>query len=373
MNLHKMATGLAGALALLGVCAQSQAESSGVTITPLGGYYMYDQDLDYDHHPVYGGALGYQFRGPLQLEANYILGQTEFSDTVFDIDVEQYYLTTNFHLWRSLGSHPYLVFGAGEQRYIVDYVGEYRDSIGVIGAGYAWELGRRFTLRPDLRALYNFDEETTTAAFMLGFQFRLGGTTIKPKIEMMDPDSDGDGVTDKHDTCPGTLPDTLVDGMGCKLNTDIDGDGVVNELDKCPGTSEGARVDSDGCYITITEAKEIELYVTFEGGSSTVAASSYAEIQRVADFMSEYPLTRVLLAGHTDSTGSAAFNQRLSLERAKAVGTLLETQMGIEGRRIETVGYGESQPIYPNDTPANRAKNRRVTATVTALVETIQK
>lgn len=373
MSSLKLAAVASVALALMGVSGAVQAGSSGGTITPYLGYYMYDDVVNYDHHPAYGGALGYQFQSPIQIEANYLLGNTLFSDSDFDIDVEQYYLTAKYHFARYKGSHPYMLIGAGQQRYIVDFVGEFKDSVGVAGVGYEFELSDRMSLTSDFRGLYNYDEETTTAAFMVGFQFRIGGTTVAPAIVTTDPDSDGDGVVDSRDSCPGTLEGVLVDGMGCKVNPDLDGDGVVNELDKCPATSEGAKVDADGCYITITEAKEIQLYVTFDDGSSTVAQESYEEIQRVADFMKEYPLTRVLLAGHTDSTGSSEFNQRLSLERANAVAWLLQEHFGVDGRRVETVGYGEDQPLYPNDTPANRAKNRRVTATVTALVETIQK
>lgn len=373
MSMLKFVACALGSAALIGVSGATQAESrNGLTISPFVGYYMYDHDLQFDHHEVFGGSLGYQFSGPLQLEAYYFFGDTEFSDTEFELEAEQVYLTTTFHVGREKGSHPYFLVGGGRQSYQT-YYGDFQDSIAVAGAGYQIALGDRFSLRPDVRAIYNLDEETTTAAFMLGLQLTLGGKTQKAPVKVVEVDSDGDGVNDSRDSCPDTIAGTEVDAMGCELNLDVDGDGVTNDLDKCPDTSKGARVDEQGCYILITETKQIELYVTFEGGSSTVSADSYEEIRRVADFMNLYPLTQVLLAGHTDSSGSESFNQRLSLERAKAVAWLLNQHFGIDDRRIQTVGYGETQPLYPNDTPANRAKNRRVTATVTALVQTVQR
>ena len=67
----------------------------------------------------------------------------------------------------------------------------------------------------------------------------------------------------------------------------------------------------------------------------------------------------VLTVGHTDSVGSDAYNQKLSAQRAQAVRAYLIAQ-GVEASRITAEGRGESQPVAPNDTPANKALNRRV-------------
>ena len=62
-------------------------------------------------------------------------------------------------------------------------------------------------------------------------------------------DTDGDGVTDDMDKCPGTPAGTAVDSDGCPLPQDDDGDGVTNDIDKCPGTPAGAKVDASGCEL----------------------------------------------------------------------------------------------------------------------------
>jgi OOP family OmpA-OmpF porin len=68
----------------------------------------------------------------------------------------------------------------------------------------------------------------------------------------------------------------------------------------------------------------------------------------------------VAIEGHADSTGPDAYNQKLSERRAKAVMAYLVNTVGIDPSRLTAVGYGESRPAYPNDTPENQAKNRRV-------------
>ena len=85
------------------------------------------------------------------------------------------------------------------------------------------------------------------------------------------------------------------------------------------------------------------------------------EIKTVANFMGENPDYSVILEGHTDSTGSAAYNQKLSERRAAAVAGALQN-FGVDAGKISSVGYGESQPIATNATKEGRAQNRRVDA-----------
>lgn len=80
--------------------------------------------------------------------------------------------------------------------------------------------------------------------------------------------------------------------------------------------------------------------------------------------MTQYQDTRVNIAGHTDSTGDASYNQRLSERRAQAVGSYL-TQNGVGSMRLNTSGYGATQPIASNDNEQGRAQNRRVEITLT--------
>jgi OOP family OmpA-OmpF porin len=230
-------------------------------------------------------------------------------------------------------------------------------------------------LRPELRLINDLERELTHFAFGLGLNFRLGGASAAPAAPkaVAPQDSDRDGVVDSQDRCPGTPIGTPVDANGCELVLDADGDGVADAQDQCPGTSAGAKVDAKGCYIVITETKEVQLRVNFENNSSEITADSYGEIESVAQFMREYPLTKVVLEGHTDDRGAEAYNQKLSETRAASVAKVLVERFGINQSRVSSVGYGESRPLVSNDTAENRAANRRVTAKVSAHVETIQR
>ncbi len=166
-------------------------------------------------------------------------------------------------------------------------------------------------------------------------------------------DSDGDGVPDHRDKCPDTPAGAAVDGHGCAL--DSDGDGVPNYRDKCPGTPAGAMVDSDGCMQKIVLDN-----VLFQHDKAVLTDAAKTTLDAVANGLSGRPdIDAVVITGHTDSTGTDDYNQRLSQMRADAVKAYLASQ-GVSADKMQTRGEGESSPVADNMTKAGRAKNRRV-------------
>ncbi|MCF6752232.1 OmpA family protein [Pseudomonas stutzeri] len=117
------------------------------------------------------------------------------------------------------------------------------------------------------------------------------------------------------------------------------------------------------------EVVRVELDVKFDFDKSRVREESYGDIKNLADFMQQYPQTSTTVEGHTDSVGSDQYNQRLSERRAEAVRDVLVNQYGVEGGRVNSVGYGESRPVADNATDAGRQINRRVEAEVEAQVK----
>ncbi len=99
--------------------------------------------------------------------------------------------------------------------------------------------------------------------------------------------------------------------------------------------------------------------ITFAVDSSTVQPTFQATLDRVATTLTQYEKTYIDVMGHTDSTGSDAYNQGLSERRASAVAGYL-TSRGVQSARMATRGYGESQPKASNLDEAGRAANRRV-------------
>ena len=171
-------------------------------------------------------------------------------------------------------------------------------------------------------------------------------------------DSDGDGVTDDKDKCPNTVRGAEVDADGCEL--DSDGDGVVDRLDECPDTPPNTPVDNRGCEI---EGEYVLEGVNFESNADRLLPGATDILDEVVVTLKRYPEIRFEVAGHTDSDGSAEYNEGLSARRAQTVHDYLAAN-GIDVARMTVRGYGETQPIADNTTSAGKARNRRVALNV---------
>ena len=108
--------------------------------------------------------------------------------------------------------------------------------------------------------------------------------------------------------------------------------------------------------------------VTFAVNSTEISPGFRASLDQVAQSMLRYPNSLIDVMGHTDSTGSDAYNLDLSRRRAEAVAGYLVSR-GVPRSRIATIGYGEQYPIASNDTAQGRALNRRVEIKITPITQ----
>lgn len=99
--------------------------------------------------------------------------------------------------------------------------------------------------------------------------------------------------------------------------------------------------------------------VLFASGSAELQSGDNRNLEKLVEFLNEYPDRDVLIEGHTDNVGSAAFNKTLSRERAESVRRYL-TERGIQSRRVDVSGIGLERPVASNDTATGRQQNRRV-------------
>jgi outer membrane protein OmpA-like peptidoglycan-associated protein len=174
-------------------------------------------------------------------------------------------------------------------------------------------------------------------------------------------DSDKDSVPDYLDECPNTPEEAIghVDSLGCELDTDKDG--VPDYQDLCP-TVPGLKANK-GCPEMKREVRQLLQKamqgIEFETGKAKIKKKSYALLDKIAAIFIENTNYIIEVQGHTDNTGKAEVNQKISDQRAKAVMKYL-VDKGVPAERMSAVGYGQDQPIADNKTAAGRQKNRRV-------------
>ena len=174
------------------------------------------------------------------------------------------------------------------------------------------------------------------------------------------PDTDGDGIADKDDKCP-TVAGPKENG-GCPF-LDADKDGVLDKDDDCPTVPGPAS--NRGCPEVSSQALE-DLKVQaraiyFNSGKATFKTGDKetpARLDAIKEILKNYPNAKFSIEGHTDNTGSAKINDKLSQDRANAVLNAL-VERGVNPENLEAKGFGSSQPVASNKTAAGKAQNRR--------------
>jgi len=126
----------------------------------------------------------------------------------------------------------------------------------------------------------------------------------------------------------------------------------------------GVSVERDGNNINLIMPGNI----TFSSSKANIEQNFYSVLDSVVLVLKEFDKTLIVVAGHTDSSGSEALNQALSVQRAQSVFNYLSSA-GILNDRVEAIGFGETQPVANNNTKAGKELNRRVEITLLPITE----
>jgi OOP family OmpA-OmpF porin len=181
-------------------------------------------------------------------------------------------------------------------------------------------------------------------------------------------DSDGDTLYDPGQPVPATEVDDCPkepgprELQGCP---DTDKDGIIDKLDKCPDQPETRNQyeDEDGCPDELPKAVQkmsgVIEGIYFEVDKDAIKPRSKPVLDRAVKVLKEFPTTKWIIQGHTDSDGTREHNVDLSHRRAESVRKYLITN-GIDGARLVPQGFGPDAPIDTNATPKGKAKNRRI-------------
>lgn len=321
------------ALTLAGALVASAYEYE---FTPTIGGVKPEGNLDLKNHLTYGFRLGKNLEGSMidQVEvgldyAHYVKVKNSGGA---ETDITRFYANAVKNVADFGNIKLYGLVGLGYEDFAKEFAHNDNNFFGQYGAGLRYNFTDRVALKSEIRHAIKFDHGDNNLFVTLGIGIAFGETAPAPA------------------PAPAVVPE---EPKKAPVSLDDDNDGVVNEIDECPGTPEGVVVDEKGC------PKVIRLQVHFDFDKSVIPASYVEKIENVAKFMNDNPIYKVVLEGHTDSTGTEKYNQKLSERRAAAVQAKL-AELGVDASRISSVGYGETAPVADNKTKAGRAENRRV-------------
>jgi len=172
-------------------------------------------------------------------------------------------------------------------------------------------------------------------------------SNVEKAVDDLKKDSDGDGVSDQFDKCPGTPAGTVVDGSGCPLK-------MPAPIDTSVFMRKGAMMGGGMAPVMGTAYSNIQ----FEFDSSVLRTSSYPVLDATSADLRSSGKT-IWVNGYASSEGTAAHNMALSKDRANSVKTYL-VNSGVDAKHLKVKAYGETKPIADNSTEDGRVLNRRV-------------
>jgi len=240
--------------------AGAEPRGPAVTVSGMGGYTLLSTDTDLSVAPYVGARLGFMLNQYFGIEGSWGYTRSKFDVSGDeDVPIKTYGADLLINIIPEGGVNPFLIAGWAQQDVRPDVPSTHPEYSSQDRHFNGWEAGlglkiklwgsgsTRGSLRLEGRDVYaKWDGFAVTGDSWQHTIYATGGITLDWGPNS-DKDSDGDGVPDKKDQCPGTPRGARVDAVGCPL--DGDGDGVPDGIDICPGTPGGAKVDDKGCPI----------------------------------------------------------------------------------------------------------------------------
>lgn len=365
------------------------------------GYIHFEGDEQLDPSAFLGGRLGYDFNEFFALELSLDIAPQlqdgDFKDPNRDLlDKDIWGLSLGLdgllHLRNAKNLHwdPYLSAGGALKYYEEDLEGSNPELVVQVGAGLFYHFNDMWAARLDYRSAVAGSDTEFNQVLFAGVNYRWGAR-VAPVYSVGggEIDSDGDGLLDSEEAQIGTDPfnpdtdgDGLSDGEEVRihktnpLNPDTDWDALkdgaevltykTNPLDRDTdkgGVTDGHEVIEDNTD-PLNPADDLQLFtlnIEFDYDKADLRSQYYKDLDVIVKVLQRDPGATARVEGHADKRkkSQAAYNQRLSERRARAVLEYLVTVGGIERSRLTSVGYGFARPVAPNDTEVNMQKNRR--------------
>ncbi len=299
-----------------------------------------------DHGSGFGGELGYRLTESTEFRFSYtdinlVKENSGFSEPdASSVVIDALYFPTQQNF--------YLVAG-------MDYLDIVHGKTSLdLGAGYRHYLSERAAIYIEGKGHYQFSDHFKDSSARIGFVYFFGDES-KPSPVKKQP-------TAIAKPAPVAAPVVVA--------KDTDKDGVFDNDDRCANTPIADKVDESGCTIFTEEQKTMHLLVNFDNNKAIIKSAYLPEIERAADFLQTYPEVSLVIEGHTSKAGGAAYNKKISQQRANAIVDVLVNQLGIESDRLSAVGYGEERLLDHSGTAAAAAQNRRIEAKVEVTKKT---
>lgn len=401
---------LIGSIVAMATVASAGNKANTFSVSPVVGGITYEGNQHLETGPVFGGRAGYNFTKALGIEALFDYSRTESTLTGKTLDLYRYGGELLYHFWPDNKFVPYLAAGYGGMNFkgANPYPGNSKTKgVADYGLGFKYFVTDDIAWRNDIRGLlyYYGKQDQHAVEYTTGVYISFGGTPAVSKLADPPPPPPPPVAKPVVAAPPAPMatlsasPESILKGQNSTLSWTSQNAtsceilpvvGSVQTQGSTPVTPENNTIytltcSGEGGKATSTATvgvtvpappppppptpaavrfcnKPAILMINFDVDKYNIKPQYHAELKTVGDFLKEFPTSHGDIAGHTDSTHTRAYNQKLSERRANSVKEYIIKNFGIAPERLTSSGYGEDKPIATNKTKAGRAKNRRIVA-----------
>jgi len=404
---------VAGSLMAASSVAIAGNKGGQFSVSPVIGGITFEGDMKLETAPLFGGRLGYNFTDALGIEALFDYAKTKSEANQATLDFYRYGGDLLYHFMPENKLVPFFAIGYGGMKFnevAPNIVSDRTKGVFDYGIGAKYFVTEDVAWRADVRHLVNRDHQAVE--YTIGLYIPFGGAP--PVARLADPPPAPAPVAKPLPAPPPPAPlvtltaspasitrgetSTLTwnsqHATTCDIQPDVgsvmpNGSKVVSpEKDTmyaaiCKGEGGAAKSTASVKVVApppppapvakpVVSAAAVRfcnkpaiLMINFDTDKYNIKPQYHDELKTVGDFLIEFPKAKGEIAGHTDSTHTRAYNQKLSERRANSVKEYIIKNFGIDPGRITSKGYGEDKPIATNKTKEGKAKNRRIVANFT--------
>ncbi len=337
-------------------------------VSPMIGYAYPNGIQQLKDHTVFAGEMQFNnlLDSVIKPELSLMYSDVDRNDeSVGDVDIFRSALNGVYEFSKFGAVTPFVKAGGGFESMSDHLVGNHNGFFLDAGAGLKVPLTQQLALKLEAIEMQKYDHSNwdNTLVILGGLNFAFGAKAQPAApvavAAVAAPVVAAVVAEKKPEPKPvAVAPAAIEAATTAAVILDSDKDSVFDPQDKCPNTPAGFKVDADGCPLKAT------LHLNFITNGHGVDAAGTAKVNDFAGFLKESPAYKASIIGHTDSSASDKYNQKLSEKRAQQVKTMLINQ-GVAADRLTASGKGETMPVASNKTKQGRAENRRIEVELT--------
>jgi len=392
---------VAGLVMTLTTMASAGNQKGDFSVSPVIGGLSFKSDADLKYSTVYGGRLGYNFTDALGIEALFDYARPEFNDKSQTLYYYRYGGEFLYHFMPEKKFVPYIAAGAAGMNFNTysdsGLSGKHVREIFDYGLGAKYFVTEDVAFRVDVRHLFNYAHQELN--YTVGLYIPFGGAPAKladvppapvnvaKELAPLPPSKPLAGLSASPASVmkgePSMLSWVSQNAKSCEMLPGIGAVALKGSMPVTPEDTTQYTINCSGDGGTAKSSTSVEvlkpapvvskaaerfcnkpaiIMINFDVDKHNIKPQYHNELKTVGDFLKEFPKSHGEIAGHTDSSASNAYNQKLSERRANSVKEYIIKNFGVAPARISSKGYGEDRPIATNETREGKAKNRRIEA-----------